>query len=126
MQTIVTSNQLFGGELYQVVGIKRAASSRNKERVYTTYYCLRAYSDYELDKTETAGIAVEEVQTTEDFPIEINDIVKFYYGKAMGDWQPVTDYKLIERPTPFDGQEAKEPEKKDGKPDNGKASQPSK
>lgn len=126
MSTIVTSNKLFGEGLYQVIGIKRAASSRNKERVYTTYYCLRPYSDYELDKTDTAGVAVEEVQTTEDFPIEINDVVKFYYGKAMGDWQPVTDYKLIERPTPFDGREAKEPEKKEEKPDNAKTSQPSK
>lgn len=126
MSTIVTSNKLFGEGLYQVIGIKRAASSKNKERVYTTYYCLRSYSDYELDKTDTAGVAVEEVQTTEDFPIEINDVVKFYYGKSMGDWQPVTDYKLVERPTPFDGREAKETEKKEEKSDNAKTSQPSK
>ncbi len=118
MSTIVTSSKLIGDGLYQIVGIKHAVSLRNRDRVYTTYYCLRPYSDYELDKTETAGVAVEEVQTTENFPIEINDVVKFYYGKAMGDWQPVTDYKLIDRQTPFDGKSPEkkgEPEKKDSK-----------
>lgn len=124
MQNIVVSNKLFGDSLYQVIGIKRAESSRNRDRVYTTYYCLRTYSDYELDKTETAGNAVEEIQTTENFPIEIGDVVKFYYGKSMGDWQPVTDYKLIDRPTPFyekapekkgEPEKKAEPEKKDSK-----------
>lgn len=119
--TIITDGQLLAG--YQVIGIKRAPSAKNKERVYTTYYCLRPYSDYELDKAETVGVAVEEVQTTEDFPIEIGDIVKFFYGKAMGDWQPVTDYKLVGRAAPFDGKNPK-PEKEGA--ENGKAPQPSK
>lgn len=79
----------------KIVGIKKAPS-KNGDRVYTTYFCLRPYSDYELDKSDVTGVAVEVVQTTEDFPIKIGDIVKFYYGRAIGDYQPVTDYKLIE------------------------------
>lgn len=79
----------------KVVGIKKAPS-KNGDRIYTTYFCLRPYSDYELDKSDVTGVAVEVVQTTEDFPIKIGDIVKFYYGRAIGDYQPVTDYKLIE------------------------------
>lgn len=79
----------------KIVGIKKAPS-KNGDRIYTTYFCLRPYSDYELDKSDVTGIAVEVVQTTEDFPIKIGDIVKFYYGRAIGDYQPVTDYKLIE------------------------------
>lgn len=80
---------------HKIVGIKKAPS-KNGDRIYTTYFCLRPYSDYELDKSDVTGIAVEVVQTTEDFPIKIGDIVKFYYGRAIGDYQPVTDYKLIE------------------------------
>ena len=79
----------------KIVGIKKAPS-KNGDRIYTTYFCLRPYSDYELDKSDVTGVAVEVVQTTEDFPIKIGDIVKFYYGRAIGDYQPVTDYKLIE------------------------------
>ena len=79
----------------KIVGIKKAPS-KNGDRIYTTYFCLRPYSDYELDKSDATGVAVEVVQTTEDFPIKIGDIVKFYYGRAIGDYQPVTDYKLIE------------------------------
>lgn len=79
----------------KILGIKKAPS-KNGDRIYTTYFCLRPYSDYELDKSDVTGVAVEVVQTTEDFPIKIGDIVKFYYGRAIGDYQPVTDYKLIE------------------------------
>lgn len=79
----------------KIVGIKKAPS-KNGDRIYTTYFCLRPYSDYELDKSDVTGVAVEVVQTTEDFPIKIGDIVKFYYGRAIGDYQPVIDYKLIE------------------------------
>ena len=85
--------QEFKGQ--KIVGIKKAPS-KNGDRIYTTYFCLRPYSDYELDKSDVTGVAVEVVQTTEDFPIKIGDIVKFYYGRAIGDYQPVTDYKLIE------------------------------
>lgn len=93
----------------EVIGIKRAPS-KDKSRVYTTYMCKRPWSDYELDNSELDGFAVEEVQTTEDFPIVIGDIVKFYYGKAIGNWQPVTDYKLIVPATPFDkDKQVKEP-----------------
>ncbi len=79
----------------KVVGIKKAPS-KSGDRVYTTYYCMRPYSDYELDNADVSGVAVEEIQTTEDFPIQIGDVVKFYYGKAIGNYQPVNDYKLIE------------------------------
>lgn len=91
-------NQLKG---QKVIGIKKT-TSKDGARTYTTYMCERPWTDYEIDNAELAGTAVEEVQTTEDFPIEIGDIVKFYYGKAIGSWQPITDYKLIERATPFD------------------------
>lgn len=79
----------------KIVGIKKA-TSKNGNRIYTTYFCLRPYSDYEIEKSSTEGVAVEEVHTSEDFPIKIGDTVKFYYGRAIGDYQPVTDYKLIE------------------------------
>lgn len=79
----------------KVIGIKRSAS-RNKDRIYTTYFCLRPFTDYELDKSEVSGTAVDIFQTTEDFPIVIGDTVTFYYGKAIGDWQPVIGYILIE------------------------------
>jgi hypothetical protein len=80
----------------QIVGIKKAPS-KDHSRVYTTYYCVTAWTPYELDNSEYAlsGVPVEIVQTTEDFPINLGDVVKFYYGKAIGSWQPVTDYKLI-------------------------------
>lgn len=81
---------------YVIKGIKKAPS-KNGERVYTTYFCERPFSDYELDNTEVTGIAVEEVQTTEDFPIGIGDEVIFYYGKAIGNWQPVTDFKMLNK-----------------------------
>ena len=44
----------------KVVGIKKAPS-KNGDRIYTTYFCLRPYSDYELDKSDVTGVAVEVV-----------------------------------------------------------------
>lgn len=85
----------------KIIGIKKT-KSKDGNRTYTSYMCLRPWSDYEIDNADYSGYAVEEVQTTEDFPIEIGDVVKFYYGKAIGSWQPVTDYKLIEHSTPFE------------------------
>lgn len=85
----------------KIIGIKKT-KSKDGNRTYTTYMCLRPWTDYEIDNGELSGTAVEEVQTTEDFPIEIGDVVKFFYGKSIGGWQPVTDYKLIEKAIPFD------------------------
>lgn len=86
----------------EIIGIKKV-KSKNSDRIYTTYMCRRAWSDYELDNSEEiAGDAVEEINTSEDFPLHVGDVVKFYYGKAIGNYQPVTDYKLISVATPFD------------------------
>lgn len=90
----------------KIIGIKKT-SSKDGTKTYTTYMCKRPWSDYEQDKADLSGEAVEEIQTTEDFPLEIGDVVKFFYGKAIGDYQPVTDYKLIEKATPFDKKEVK-------------------
>ena len=93
----------------KVIGIKRTPSKDGK-KIYTTYYMLRPWTDYELDAAvknsdptklpALEGNAVEEINTTEDFPIQIGDVVKFFYGKAVqyGDkvFQPVDDFKLIE------------------------------
>lgn len=84
-------------EGFTVVGIRKVAS-KDGTRVYTTYYCHRYYSVYEMDNSiEVSGVPCEEIQTTEDFPIGIGDQVQFYYGKARGDWQPVVDYKMIKK-----------------------------
>ena len=95
----------------KIVGIKKTPSKDGK-KTYTTYYCLRPWSDYELKtKEENAnasleGAAVEEVNTSEDFPISVGDVVKFFYGRAVqyGDkvYQPVDDFKVITPATPFD------------------------
>lgn len=86
----------------EIIGIKKV-KAKSSDRIYTTYMCKRAWSDYELDNSEEiAGDAVEEISTSEDFPLQIGDVVKFYYGKAIGSYQPVTDYKLISTATPFD------------------------
>lgn len=86
----------------EIIGIKKV-KAKNSDRIYTTYMCRRAWSDYELDNSEeVAGDAVEEINTSEDFPLHVGDVVKFYYGKAIGNYQPVTDYKLISAATPFD------------------------
>lgn len=83
-------------EGHEIIGIKRVAGKKNKNTVYTTYYCRIPWSDYEKENAdELQGCPVESVSTTEDFPIQIGDIVKFFYGKAMGEWQPVVDYKLL-------------------------------
>lgn len=82
---------------HQVIGIKRVPGKRNKNTIYTTYYCRVPWSDYEKENADDLqGSAVEIVSTTEDFPIQLGDTVRFFYGKAMGEWQPVVDYKLIE------------------------------
>ena len=77
-----------------VIGIKKAFSQKS-QRTYITYYCTRPFSNYECDNTDCSGLGVEEVQTSEDFPIKIGDVVVFYYGKAIGTYQPVTDYKML-------------------------------
>lgn len=98
---IVTSAHLPG---YEVIGIKKAPT-KDGSRIFTSYMCRKPFTDYEVDKEDIylSGVAVEEVQTTEDFDIGIGDIVIFFYGKAIRDWQPVVDYKMIKKATPFDG-----------------------
>lgn len=89
---IIGENTLPG---YEVIGIKRIPS-KNGDRIYTSYFCRKPFTSYEIDNAqELQGCSVEEVQTTEDFPIQIGDVVKFYYGKALGNWQPVVDFKII-------------------------------
>ena len=83
----------------QIVGIKKVLSKDGK-RTYTSYFVLRPWTDYELDNAnDLAGNAVEEVTTSENFPLNIGDVVKFFYGKAIstanGLFDPVVDYKLI-------------------------------
>ena len=81
----------------QIVGIKRVPS-KDGRRTYTTYYGVIAWSDYEQDREDYAleGVPVETVQTTETFDIKVGDIVVFYYGRAIGDYQPVKAFDLIE------------------------------
>lgn len=78
----------------QIVGIKQAKSKKT-DKVYTTYYGMTPFSDYELENCETEGCAVEQVTTSEKFDINIGDIVEFNYGKAIGDYQPVKSFTLI-------------------------------
>lgn len=95
----------------KIIGIKKTPSKDGK-KVYTTYYMKRPWTPYELQVLEgnasasLEGYAVEEVNTSEDFPIQVGDVVKFFYSKAVqyGDkvFQPVDDYKLIAPATPFD------------------------
>ncbi len=83
--------------VFKVIGIKKVFS-KDKTRIYTSYYCLHDFSTYEVDNAALlAGVPCEEVQTTEDFDIGIGDKVKFYYGKARGDWQPVVDFQMVEK-----------------------------
>lgn len=78
-----------------VIGIRKAKSKRS-DAVWTTYHCKKGFSDYELENSdEIHGAAVETVTTSEDFPIQVGDEVLFFYGKAIGDYQPVVDFKMI-------------------------------
>ncbi|MDE6673716.1 MAG: hypothetical protein K2K19_02735 [Acetatifactor sp.] len=78
-----------------VIGIRKA-KSRKSDAVWTTYHCKKGFSDYELENSdEIHGAAVEIVTTSEDFPIQVGDEVLFFYGKAIGDYQPVVDFKMI-------------------------------
>lgn len=83
-----------------VIGIRRAKGKRS-DVVWTTYHCKKSFSDYELENSdEIKGKAVEIVTTSEDFPIEVGDEVQFLYGRAMGDYQPVIDFKMINKTGP--------------------------
>lgn len=78
-----------------ITGIKQV-ESKDHTRVFTTYYCDTIWSAYEQENSMfLQGHPVEIVQTSENFPIRVGDVVVFYYGKARGDWQPVVDYKLL-------------------------------
>ena len=79
-----------------IMGIKKAPS-KDGSRVYTTYYAAAPWSEYELGREDysLAGMPVVEFQTTKDFPIEVGNVVKFYYGRAIGNYQPIEDFKLI-------------------------------
>lgn len=80
-----------------VIGIRRARSKKS-DAVWTTYHCKKEFSDYELENSdEIIGKAVEVVMTSADFSIEIGDEVQFFYGKAIGDYQPVVDFKMIRK-----------------------------
>ena len=81
---------------YQVVGIKKAPS-KDGTKVYVTYYAIGPWSDYELSRDDygLSGYPVQEFQTTEDFNIHLGDVVKFYYGRAVGSYQPIVDFKLL-------------------------------
>ena len=80
----------------QIIGIKKAPS-KDGTKTYTTYYAVLPWSDYELGRSDYQldGVPVSEFQTTKDFLIKVGDIVKFYYGRAIGDYQPIEDFKMI-------------------------------
>ncbi len=81
----------------KILGIKKVTSQKSG-KVFTTYYGTKSFSDYETENSDLlVGLAVEEVGTSEDFPIEIGDTVKFFYGKAIGSYQPVIDFQMIEK-----------------------------
>ena len=83
-----------------IVGIRKAKSKKS-DAVWTTYHCKKGFSDYELENSdEIHGAAVEIVTTSEDFPIQVGDEVLFFYGKAIGDYQPVVDFKMIRQAKP--------------------------
>lgn len=83
-----------------IVGIKKAVSAKTG-KTFTTYYCNGLFSDYELENNETYGVTCETVGTTENYDIKVGDVVEFYYGKAIGNYQPVIGFKLIQG-APFD------------------------
>lgn len=83
-----------------VIGI-RSVKSKKSDAVWTTYHCKKSFSDYELENSDQIeGKAVEIVTTSEVFPIHIGDEVQFFYGKAIGDYQPVIDFKMINKADP--------------------------
>lgn len=80
-----------------VIGIKKNVSEKSGA-VYTTYFCKKDFTAYEKEHSSILeGKAVEIIQTNQDFPIQIGDEVIFYYGKAFGNYQPVTDFKMIKK-----------------------------
>lgn len=80
-----------------VIGIRRTKSKKS-DAIWTTYFCTKPFTDYELENSdEIVGSSVEIVTTSEDFPIQMGDEVQFFYGKAMGDYQPVIDFKMISK-----------------------------
>ncbi len=83
-------------ESLKIIGIKKAFSEKSS-RTYTSYFCTRGFTPYEIDNTDVLGLGCETVQTTEDFPLNIGDEVIFLYGKAMGTYQPVVDFKMIKK-----------------------------
>lgn len=92
----IVLKDLKGVDGVQILGIKKAPS-KDGSKVYTTYYAAAPWSDYELGRSDYLldGIPVCEFQTTKDFPIAVGNVVKFYYGRAIGNYQPIDDYKLI-------------------------------
>lgn len=83
-----------------VIGIRRA-KSRKSDAIWTTYHCRKPYTDYEVENSvDIQGTAVESITTSEDFPIQLGDEVQFYYGKAIGDYQPIIDFKMIHQAKP--------------------------
>lgn len=91
---IASSHQI--GEGCQIIGIKKAPS-KDGTKMYTTYYAVCPWTAYELGREDfkLEGIAVQEFQTVKEFDISLGDIVKFYYGRAIGSFQPIEDFKLL-------------------------------
>lgn len=85
---------------FKVLGIKKA-ESKEGDRVFVTFACCHGYSDYELDNAECWGVTVENVSASEDFGVQIGDVIEFIYGKAIkyGDkvFQPIKGVNFISR-----------------------------
>ncbi len=86
---------------FKVLGIKRTPS-KDGDKEYITFNCSHPYTDYELENSNCQGLSVEFVQASEDFGINIGDVVEFKYGKAIpmkngGLYQPVKGAIFISR-----------------------------
>lgn len=85
---------------FLVLGIKKTPS-KDGDKVYVTFACSHGYSDYEIENAECLGVTVENVSASEDFGIQVGDLVEFIYGKAIptknGVYQPIKGVNIIHR-----------------------------
>jgi len=83
--------------LYQVIGIKKAVSTRTRKDCFT-YFFASDFTPYELEVAECDGKMSFSEFTYTDFGLHVNDIVELDYAKGFQDKATLSYVNVVRSP----------------------------
>ncbi|MDE6608095.1 MAG: hypothetical protein K2K54_10125 [Lachnospiraceae bacterium] len=83
--------------MYQVVGIKKAVSTKTKKVCWTIYFA-GDFTPYEMENCDCDGKSTFNEFTYTDFGLYVNDLVELDYAKGFQDKATLSGITVIRSP----------------------------